>query len=493
MGWTDIAERMKPHVKELREFAESVWGEGFTDAVVLGMGGSSLGSLVLKDVFHEQARIRMHILDSTDPETVLALHQSLPLESTLFIVASKSGTTIEPKSFEDYFWSVAQQELGDAAGEHFVAITDPGSLMEAVSKERGYRKIWLGEPEIGGRFSVLSLFGLVSCALIGVDLDPFLDQAISVGKGFAGEISEHPGFALGNFFAEHGAAGRDKITILAEPGLESFGLWAEQLVAESTGKNDRGVLPIACEPLGSPEEYRKDRVFVVLTWADSVGTAAAQLGQQLAQLGHPVIERTLSSTHELAKEFLVWEVATAVCGIALQVNPFDQPNVQRAKEIARTKLDEIKKGQGALGTPTSRHGEASYFGANDLSEFLAGSKEGTYVALLGFVPESESTTQEFQRIRTEIRDRFGFVTSFGYGPRYLHSTGQYHKGGTDNGKFVIVISKDRRDADIPGAQATFGQLKRAQALGDLGALEDSNRKVLFIEISEPVTLSQLGV
>ena len=490
MGWTDIARRMKPQVRDLRIFAETIWAEGFTDVLVCGMGGSSLGSLVLRDLFSATGRMHVHVLDSTDPETVLSFRKSLTLESTLFLVASKSGNTVEPKSFEDYFWAEAQAVLGATAPEHFVAITDPGSDMEKESIRRGYRHIFLGDATIGGRFSVLSVFGLVTAALIGVDLDQLLDSAIALEAGSALEIGHHPGFLLGQFFVEALAQHKDKICLLNAPGLESFGLWVEQLVAESTGKDGKGILPIATEPLGGIEHYGQDRVFVCTRWDDSRGAQMAHLVQALAANGHPTFERVLQAPEDIGAEFLTWEVATAVVAAALKVNPFDQPDVQRAKEIAKEKLAEIKAG--SRGGP-KKATKFALEGAHDLSDFLAGEPDGMYVAFLGYLPESELATQEFDRLRGDVRDALGFVTSFGYGPRYLHSTGQYHKGGPDNGLFVLVLASDEKDVEIPDAGVTFGQLKRAQALGDLEALKRAGRKVLFVECRNASDLANLSI
>ncbi|MES1147435.1 MAG: glucose-6-phosphate isomerase [bacterium] len=487
MGWTDIAERMQAQVPDLVAFAEQVKADGFTDVLVCGMGGSSLGSLVLRDVFGGSSSLRVHVLDSTSPGTVLRFRRELPLATTLFLVASKSGATVEPKAFEDYFWKEANEELGDKAKQHFVAITDPGSMMEKQSKERGYRRIFLGDPEIGGRFSVLSIFGLVTASLLGVNLEDFLANAIAKSQSAAVDGEGHPGFTFGTWLSDNALAGREKVTLFTSPGLESFGLWAEQLVAESTGKGGQGVLPVAMEPVKQLDQYGDDRVFVGLRYDDSRGAQVTKLGQAMEALGHPYIERVLTSELDLAGEMFVWEVATAVAGAGLQLNPFDQPNVESAKVLARKKLGEITQGDSKGLTGGFASGGCTFYGAAGLGEFLSEAPANPYVAFLAYLDEDEATNAFFDQLRLGIP----YVTSFGYGPRYLHSTGQYHKGGPDNGLFVLILGEDKQDVKIPGMGVTFGQLKRAQAIGDMEALQAEGRPVLLVTTRQLSDLTAL--
>lgn len=483
MGWTDIAERMLPRVDELQSFAKHVVEEGFTDVLVCGMGGSSLGSLVLRDVFGDDAPLKVHVLDSTSPGTVLGFRKSLTLDKTLFLVASKSGTTVEPKAFEEFFWSECLKEFGLVeAARRFVAITDPGSQMHIEAQSRNYRRIFLGEPEIGGRFSVLSLFGLVTAALLGVDLHGFLSRAVQAGRGQSTE-----GFEFGVWLAEHAQAGREKVTLLTAPGLESFGLWAEQLVAESTGKQGKGILPIATEPVKQLDQYTDDRVFVGLRYDDAAGAVTTKLVQALEAQGRPARERVLADKLDLAAEFMTWEVATAVAGAVIGVNPFDQPNVESAKVLARQKLTEVKNGENIAIKGGHEVGKLKLHGAAGLGEFLADAPESPYVAFLAYIDESPEADEVFRK----IRETLPMVTTFGYGPRYLHSTGQYHKGGPANGAFVVVVGEDEEDADIPGMGVTFGQLKTAQAVGDVEALRAEGRPVLLVKCKRPADLEAL--
>lgn len=487
MGWTDVAERMLGRVEELQSFAQRVVEEGFTDVLVCGMGGSSLGSLVLRDVFGEGAPLKVHVLDSTSPGTVLRFRRTLPLETTLFVVASKSGTTIEPKAFEEYFWSECLKEFGLVeAARRFVAITDPGSQMQIEALSRNYRKIWLGEPEIGGRFSVLSLFGLVTASLLGVDLKAFLERAVAAGQA-AGAQGVHPAFEFGVWLAENAQAGREKVTLLTASGLESFGLWAEQLVAESTGKGGKGILPIATEPVKELDQYTDDRVFVGLRHDNAAGAGITKMVQALEAQGKPARERVLRDQLDLAAEFMTWEIATAVAGAVIGVNPFDQPNVESAKVLARQKLGEVRNG-GKIDVKGGHEvGKLKLHGAAGLGEFLADIPENPYVAILAYVDESPEADQFFQGLRAQLH----MVSTFGYGPRYLHSTGQYHKGGPANGAFIVVVLRDEEDVEIPGMGVTFGQLKMAQAIGDVEALRAEGRPVLLVMAKHEADLPAL--
>lgn len=488
LGWTDVVDASLAQVADLKAFAEEVWADGTTDVVVCGMGGSSLCSLVFAQAVGAASRVRVHVLDSTDPGTVLALRSQLDLAKTLFVVASKSGTTVEPKAFEDYFWGEAQAALGAGATSRFVAITDPGSQMERESQARGYRRIFLGIPEIGGRYSVLSVFGLVTAALMGIDVQAMLEAAGALGPTAETATADHEGVVLGASLGALEVAGRDKVTFFTSDRLSAFGLWAEQLIAESTGKLGKGVLPLAQEPYGPVEAYSSDRVFVVLADGTAGSAEAEQMGQRMAASGAPVLFRSVADTATLGREFFAWEVATAVIGSILRVNPFDQPNVQEAKDMAKRKLAEVQdKGAVDFGTPDCASGDVRCYGSpgefgDVLGRFLSQNQAGDQVAFLAFLTETEAMTSSLQDLRKAVRDGLHLATSLGYGPRYLHSTGQFHKGGPNNGLFVVLIGGDTADAPVPGLGVGFKDLKNAQAAGDVEALKVKGRRVLHVDL-----------
>ncbi|MCU0316875.1 MAG: hypothetical protein MUC92_09810 [Fimbriimonadaceae bacterium] len=484
MGWTDIPEAMIDQADSLVAFAQEVKEEGFTDLVVCGMGGSSLSSLVFAQAFPNSTGLKIHVLDSTDAATVTGLLDRLPMLSTLFVVASKSGTTAEPKSFEEFFYAKMVELTGEKAGRNFVAITDPGSAMLPIAEERGYRKVFLGVPEIGGRFSVLSVFGLLTAAAMQLDVKAMVTRAAELGPARGDTLSDP--FRLGALLGELSLAGRDKVTFITPPHLEAFGLWAEQLIAESTGKGGKGILPVAQEPVGAPENYGDDRVFVLLTDGSDIvqGVTAVEVARET---GAPVILRTIANEADLAEEFYSWEVATAVAGAVLGVNPFDQPNVQEAKTIAQGKLAEIQRtGTVEMGVPTMKEGLLTVYhgqGTTIPDALKAWLNEPvSHLSFLAFIPETAKSSSLVQGMRQKLRDATKKVTSFGYGPRYLHSTGQFHKGGPNNGAFLILTGGDSVDAQIPGMGASFNQLKNAQALGDIGALQANGRFVLHIDL-----------
>lgn len=478
LGWVDAPLRTMEQIPEILEFVEEVKGAGFTDAVVLGMGGSSLSSLMFSQAFPNMGGLKLHVLDSTNPVDVQRIRNSVPLNKTLFIVASKSGTTVEPLAFEEFFYSELQKQIGENASQHMVAITDPGSQMEVRAKERKYRKIFLGEPEVGGRFSVFTVFGMVPAALAGLPVESMLGEVCSLV-----ENNDTHGITAGIFLGELAKNGVDKITFANPPEFDGIALWAEQLIAESTGKHGVGTLPLATEPLATPDCYGKDRVFFVV--GDKDFNPAIPSQEQA-----PRLTSKIDSPEYLAKVLYWLEIATATCGAVLGVNPFNQPNVQAAKDIARTELQKI---QAAGSVP-----EISYeIASQDLrlngshgstvgeavANFIHQAPEGSQIAFLAFLPESAGATGAIQEIRAATTARLKLATSFGYGPRYLHSTGQYHKGGPNNGYYIVFTSEDATDLDIPGMHATFGQLKIAQALGDIGALQSNKRSVIHVHLA----------
>jgi glucose-6-phosphate isomerase len=433
LGWLDIAERMAAEVDDLEAFAEEVHDAGLTDAVLLGMGGSSLAPEVFWRTFGaREDRLRLHVLDSTDPDQIAAVQGALDLDRTLFIVSSKSGTTIETLSHFKYFHSLQPD------GAHFVAVTDPGSHLEELATEHGFRRVFHGDPEIGGRYSALSNFGLVPAALIGADLRGVLDDA----RG----ADHEEALRLGAIIGEAARAGRDKLTFVVEEPLASFGLWVEQLIAESTGKQGKGILPVADEPLVAPDAYGPDRVFAHIGGGDPLGS--------VRDAGHPVLAIDAGRPADLGRLFFLWELATAVAGWVLEINPFDQPNVQEAKDATSRVL--------AGGPPDLDPG--------DLDALLDGVAPPNYVAVMGYLPYSADTDAKVARLRERLVSEHGVATTFGYGPRFLHSTGQLHKGGPPTGRFVQIVHEPEAQIPVPGEPYDFGTLLKAQADGDLQTL-----------------------
>jgi transaldolase/glucose-6-phosphate isomerase len=454
LGWLTITEQMQEEADDLIAFADEVAAQGTRDVVLLGMGGSSLAPEVLRHSFGDQpGRPRLRVLDSTDAGAVRAVQESLDLERTLFLVSTKSGGTIETLSLFEYFWSLRSE------GSAFVAITDPGSSLEQLARERGFRRTFLNDPDIGGRYSALSYFGLVPAALMGVDIKALLDSAEVAEQASMSfdSSSANSGLWLGLTIGELALRGRDKLTFVVSDPLRSFGLWAEQLVAESTGKEGKGVLPVADEPLGEPQAYGEDRTFVRLRDDEAPDEEADERMRALARAGHPVITLTAHGPTDLGRIFFFAEFATAVAGWVLGINPFDQPNVQEAKDATTQVLE-----QGAGEPPDAD--EAA------LRALVDGLAPPHYFALLGFVQPSEAFDAAAAELRAALRDATRATTTFGYGPRYLHSTGQFHKGGPKVGRFLQLIHDTEPDIDIPGRPFSFNTLKHAQATGDLEAL-----------------------
>lgn len=469
LGWVDAP--LRTNAQAISAFAQEIQAAGFTDAVVLGMGGSSLSSLMFAQAFPNQRGLKLHVLDSTVPEDVLRIRNSVPIATTLFIVASKSGSTVEPLAFEEFFYQQLQSELGNQASQNIIAITDPGSQMEARATERNYRRIFLGEPEVGGRFSVFTVFGMMPAALAGLPIAEMLHEAIQLH-----DRQDQNAVNLGIALAEFAQAGKDKVTFLTPPHLEGIALWAEQLIAESTGKHGLGILPLATEPIGASETYGPDRIFF-------------QINAEHPDF-HPSFQTFITNPAELAHLLYTLEIATAAAGAVLHVNPFDQPNVQAAKIIAQRELHKIQATKelpefsfDTSSEPLHLQGATGQSVGQALANFIHNHNPGDQVAFLAFLPETDETTVLIQTLRAAIRDRLNLATSFGYGPRYLHSTGQYHKGGPNNGLYIVLTSQDAEDPEIPGMGVTFGQLKMAQALGDIGALRDNGRRVVHIHIT----------
>ena len=513
LGWLDIVERERGRLAAYRTLAEEVRREGFTDALVLGMGGSSLGPEVLAETFGQQTGMpRLRVVDSTDPAQILRTEQAVELSKTLFIVASKSGSTLEPNVFRDYFLARMKEVVGpEKAGRHFVAVTDPGSAMEKAAQADGFRAVFHGEPQIGGRFSVLSAFGLVPAAVIGLDLDALLASAETMVRACGPDVppEANPGVQLGLALGVAAKLGRDKVTLIVDEEIGDFGAWAEQLVAESTGKNGLGLIPVDGEPLGPPEVYGQDRVFVHLKLDGHDDHDHDSALAALAKAGHPVIELGLALPSDIVQEFYRFEFATAVAGAVMGINPFDQPDVEASKVETR-KLTDAYDRDGRLPAETpiwsgpgvdlytdARNADA--LGQHDdlagwLKAHLGRAKPGDYVALLAYLDRDEANAATLAATRLGIRDK-KLATCLGFGPRFLHSTGQAYKGGPDSGVFLQITADPAKDVAIPGRKATFGTVEAAQARGDLDVLYERGRRALRVHLKGgdvPGGLSRLG-
>ena len=516
LGWLDSPAHFATQIGALEAFGEAIREAGFTTAVVGGMGGSSLAPEVLRETFGTADDwLDLRVLDSTDPAAVAATVDDLDPLATLWIVASKSGTTTEPLAFQADAWDRAEKALrargaprNEHPGELMVAVTDPGKSVEAIPHHDDLREVFLNPPDIGGRYSALSYVGLVPASLIGLDLDPFLESAMAMLDACRdADPATNPGVSLGLAIGTLAKNGRDKLTFLADPAIASFGAWAEQLIAESTGKHGTGIVPIDREPVGDIGAYGDDRVFVRLLLApasDSGGTpnASDAFADAAAAGGHPVIRIELADPIDLGAEMLRWEVATAIAGAVLGIDPFDQPNVEEAKELTRKVLAGASSGERpappapALVTDAASglalHGDAPMrLTAGDgtmigeLARHLARRKPNAYLALQAFIAPSEAASAALDRIRALLRDATHCATTAGYGPRFLHSTGQLHKGGAPIGWFLQLTSDHPVDRLIPGWPYTFGRLIDAQAEGDFAAIEAHDLPILRVHLGDP--------
>jgi len=489
LGWLTIASEMLSRTGEIQSLVEDIERAGVRDVVVLGMGGSSLAPAVLgRSIESRRGAPRLSVLDTTDPETIRRLHRSLALESTLFIVASKSGGTIEVAALYGYFRHAMERAVGASrAGSRFVAITDAGTPLERLARDAGFRRIFLNPADIGGRYSALSCFGAVPAAVAGIDIERLLDAGVEAQRE-ALEGGGGSALALGAMIGALSIAGIDKLSLLVGPAVASFGLWLEQLIAESTGKDGVGILPVVAEPPGTPRVYGHDRLWVQFrVEGDSNGEHDALIGALTAE-GHPAVIIDLDTAYDLGREFFRWEYATAVAGVLLGINPFDEPNVQESKENTAGVLSQFER-SGAL---DAFDGESGMFWAGDtaqprdvvgaLQSLFGALQPGGYLAICGYITEDERAEAAFSRIRAAVRDELRVATTLGYGPRYLHSTGQLHKGGPASGAFLLVTAHEREDLSIPGRPYTFGQLKRAQAIGDFQSLVARGRPVLRVHL-----------
>ncbi len=499
LGWLHSIGAMSRNIKRLTELADAVRAEGYAHALLLGMGGSSLAAGVLGKTFGPQSGYPdLAVLDSTDPGAVLACGEQCDPARSLFIVSTKSGTTVETLSFFKFFYNRVADLLGEErAGEHFIAITDPGSPLTDLAERYRFRATFLNDPHIGGRYSALSCFGLVPAALTGIDLNFLLARAMTMSSD--GESSTGDVVRLGVVLGEMAMAGRDKMTLIASQGLEFFGDWVEQLLAESTGKEGRGILPVVGESLGSPEDYRNDRLFVSLRLAGD--TQYEKRFSDLERAGHPVVTINLDNRYDLGGQFFLWEMATAVAGWRMGINPFDQPDVESSKVLARRMAGEyMEKGSSPEEEVPLVDGDIMVFGGpvsqgpgSVLASFIGeGITDGAYIALQAYLQPGPETDRVLHRLRMRLRDRFRIATTAGYGPRFLHSTGQLHKGDAGRGLFVQFTADNATDVPIPddpGSSAssmTFGLLKKAQAAGDRKALQDAGRQVVRFHLGRDV-------
>ena len=500
LGWLDIADRMQSEVERLQTLASTLESEGYTNAVVLGMGGSSLAPEVFSFAFDESYGIDLDVLDSTDPAMVQSLDDALDLETTLFIVATKSGGTAETLSAFKYFYNrllVVEGGESDSAGQHFIGITDPGSKLLDIGEQYQFRDMFVNDPNIGGRYSALSFFGLVPATLVGVNVSELLSRAEKMAENNRISIERNNYAAhLGALMGGLAQDGVDKVTFFNSPILANFGDWAEQLIAESTGKDGKGILPVVGEMIGSPDVYGDDRLFVYIKAGDD-DTYDATI-QELKEAGKPVATLLVGGKYDLGGQFFLWEMATAIAGHVLGIHPFNQPDVESAKVLARAKIDDYMETGQLEELPVALEsngiqviGDVQASSAEEaLNNFVMEGEPGDYVSVHAYIPMTGVTMDILAHLQSSIRDATGLATTIGFGPRFLHSTGQLHKGDAGNGLFIQFTADDAVDVDIPDEAGveesgmSFGTLKSAQALGDRAALLDVNRRVIRFHLSD---------
>jgi transaldolase / glucose-6-phosphate isomerase len=516
LGWLDCVAEAYKSVPEYQDFAKDVHRERFTDAVVLGMGGSSLGPEVLARIFEPTSGApKVHILDTTDPAEIRALEKSVDIPRTLFIVSSKSGSTTEPNVLKDYFFAQVADAIGEErAGGHFVAITDPGTPLEKAARTQGFRHVFRGTPSVGGRYSVLSAFGLVPAAAAGINVARFLEVTQTMVRSCGPDVppAHNPGVQLGLALGIAGRRGRDKVTLLCSPQLAAFGAWAEQLIAESTGKNGKGLIPIDGELLAGPEVYGDDRFFIDLRTERELDPAHDRALDAVEHTGHPVVRIVLKSPEYIGQEFFRFEFATAVAGAIIGVNPFDQPDVEASKVKTRDLTTAFEK-SGALprDAPIMSDGPFEIYtdpaNAEELKKAAADGgivswlrahfariHEGDYAAVLAYLARNREHAEVLQEMRLVIRRARRVATCLGFGPRFLHSTGQAYKGGPSSGVFLQITADPAADLPITGHAASFGVIEAAQARGDFDVLSQRGRRILWVHLrGEPDSgLSALG-
>lgn len=491
LGWLTVAATMQERLEELESFTREIRDAGFEHVVHMGMGGSSLAPLVFERSFAAiEDYPQLSVLDTTDPATVIGIASMVPMRETLFIIASKSGTTAEPLAFGEYFYRGVEVTKGGDPGDNFAVITDPGTPLVERAEDRDYRRTFLNFADIGGRYSALSYFGLVPIALMGIDVRELLYRAVAMAEECRRPAAENPGVALGALIGDMARGGRDKLTLVMPGSIATLGSWLEQLIAESTGKQGTGIIPVAGEPAGDPAGYGDDRLFAYIRMASDVDEEQERHVAALEAAGQPVVRLEMADPMDLGREFMRWEVATATAGAVLGINPFDQPNVQDSKDNTNFYLRTFRE-QGGFPEPEPSLVEGALGIYSDvpaataaaaLSGFLGQARPGDYLAILAYLTEDEKNTAALEAVRLRVMGSLKIVTTAGFGPRYLHSTGQLHKGGPGSGLFLLVTGNEDRDAPIPGETFTFGVFKQAQALGDLEALQKSGRRVLRVHL-----------
>ena len=500
MGWLDAPERSRSLADDLKRFVKDCQAAEYTHALLMGMGGSSLAPEVISEIFGEREvngkpALTVQILDSTDPGQVRSSSRWSPVEQTLYIVSSKSGTTSEVHAYLDYFWARAHRRLGEKAAEHFIAITDPGTPLEKLGRERKFRRVFLADPTVGGRYSALTAFGLVPAALSGVDVNMLLDRGKWMAEQCAPELpaGQNIGLVLGAVLGQAYSTGRDKLTLLADSKIKSFGSWLEQLIAESSGKQGKGIVPIDEEPPVKPEQYGKDRLFVYL----SIDGEKQRRAAAIRKSGQPVITLTFADEYDLGAQFFLWEVATAVACAEMDINAFDQPDVQDNKDRTSKKVKSFQETRNLdEGQPVWEGAGGRVYGwnfpglngartlADVVQAFIEQAREGDYIAINAYLPRNPRMKNRLQQLRAQILKETGHATTLGFGPRFLHSTGQLHKGGPNSGLYLQITKRPSSDLEIPGQKMTFGTLERAQALGDLEALLARNKRAIRIHLVE---------
>jgi len=504
LGWLSITEEQLAHIDTLKRIAADIKKARFKHALLLGMGGSSLCPEVMRMTFGKiKGHPELHVLDSTDPAQIRAIEAKLDLKSTICIVSSKSGSTLEPNIYKQYFFERVKAKVGEKeVGNRFIAITDPGSKMEQVAEADKFRKIFFGVPSIGGRYSAISNFGMVPAAVMGVDVAKFLKNTEEMVQacGASSVADSNPGVLLGTILGVAATHGRDKITIITSPGIFDLGAWLEQLIAESTGKSGKGIIPVDRERLAKPAVYGNDRVFAYLRLASKPNMAQDAAVAALEKAGHPVVRITLPNIYNLGQEFFRWEIATAVAGSIIGINAFNQPDVEASK-IETKKLTSQYEATGSL-PPEVPFFEASGIKlfADDknavavhgpnlvavLKSHLARAGMGDYFAVLGYITMNPANEKALQGIRLAVRDKKKVATVLGFGPRFLHSTGQAYKGGPNSGVFLQITCDDAKDLPVPGQKYTFGIVKAAQARGDFAVLAERGRRALRVHLGKNV-------
>ena len=479
LGWLTVPQLMRREIPALESFAREIREASYRHVVLLGMGGSSLGPEVLRCALGSaQGYPQLIVLDSTVPAVVQGVSDAIDPANTLFLVSSKSGSTIDPNCLYAYFRGLVDSACGQRAGDNFIAITDPGTVLERLASDAGFRRTFLNPTDIGGRYSVLSYFGLVPGALLGIDTRTLLERAETMAQecGPDRPASKNPGAWLGAAMAQMVSEGRDKLTLVTSPHIESFGLWIEQLLAESTGKEGKGIIPVVGEPHLSPEGYGEDRQFVYLRLEDDDNVESDDFALAIAEASHPLICIDLQDRYELGAEFYRWEFATAIAGAVLGIHPFDQPDVQAAKDITDAMLAHVQQ----TGEFPAVQAETSF------DQLLVGIQPDSYVAILAYCQQTTEVDASISLLRQRIAQRYGVATTAGYGPRYLHSTGQLHKGGPASGVYLLLTTDPEPDVPIAGRPYTFGQLAQAQAMGDLRALRAASRPVAWVRLDDYV-------